>query len=103
MKLPKAWMIILCFLSISIMSFSGTNLVFQAEVAKENDMYVFYLSEPTSEYEVLGEIRSGPVWFGIPSEMLHSVTRRARKKYDNAEGVIFLDKNMRRASVIKFK
>ena len=103
MKINKALIIVLCLLSVSLMGFSYKSMAGKAEVATERDIYVFYMSEPTAEYEVLGEVGSRPVWVDLPSELVSSVTRKAQKRYKDAEGVIFLDRNMRRASVIKFK
>lgn len=102
MKLTQCFSVFFGLLALSVAGLAADPQPDQGKVQVENELYVFYLSEPTAAYEELGEVSPGLVWWGLPSELVRSVTRRARRKFDGAQAVIFLDKDMRRGKVIRF-
>lgn len=78
-----------------------------AEVNRLNGMAVFIESEPIMEYEVLGDVRYDGT-FGITGqyqEARDALIKKAKKKYNNADGIIirFCNNCTDRADVNKFK
>ena len=90
---------------IAVLSFRpGENTKDLAHVNQQSGLYVFLESRPASDYTVLGTVKkTGLVWNGKAKEMREIMVRRAKKDYDDAEGIIFDDIAMDHATVIKFK
>jgi len=75
-----------------------------ARVTKYQGLYVFMQCQPLGEYQELGTVKkTGIVWNGDPTEMYETLVKKAKKNYDDAQGIIFDDVKMEHATVIKFK
>lgn len=71
---------------------------------KENSLYLFVNSAPKNIYESLGSVKVGITLTGSYSELKNSLISKAKKKYPEAEGLIFnTENNCESAEVIKFK
>ena len=106
----KKYFIIIPFVVIALCSFKFAYDVRKntAEVAKEEGLFVFVDSEPVTPYEKLGTVGGGT--FAVVMNPQYSVVkkalvRKAKEKFENADGVIlYLNSNGKdRADVIKFK
>ena len=76
-----------------------------AEVSKIEGFYIFTDSKPTMPYDSLGDVDLGIV-SGTQYETIRTnLIKRARKKYQTADGIILsLNKNgLDKCNVIKFK
>jgi hypothetical protein len=60
-----------------------------AEVEKYQGIYMFIESEPVSEYEVLETVKIGMTMMGTLTEIKEKAVKKARKKQDDFDGLIF--------------
>lgn len=74
-----------------------------ATVEKIDGLYVFMLSEPINEYEVLGTIKKRIALTGQPREMLNSMIKKAKKQYPQSDAIIFTAVAMDELKAIQFK
>lgn len=100
-----------CFFLIIICKIDATAQINLAEVNKINGFYIFVDSRPTSDYDVVGEvkadetdkdiIRSG----GQYSDVRDNIIRNARMANYGADGLIFtfINGGTDKALILKFK
>ncbi len=74
-----------------------------AEVEQIQGLYIFLKSKPVMEYEVIGSEKTTVALKGNPQELLNIALKKAKKDYQNAEGIIFTNEDMDRYDYIKFK
>jgi hypothetical protein len=60
-----------------------------AEVEKYQGLYMFIESEPVLEYELLGTVKLGVTWIGTIDEIKERMTKKAKKKFPEGDGLIF--------------
>jgi hypothetical protein len=77
----------------------------KAIVIFDQGLYIFILSQPTSQYDYLGTVKKSPMgtWVGFPREMYNGLIQKMKKKYPQADGLIISDIKMRKADAIKLK
>ena len=74
-----------------------------ARVDKKQNMYIFIMSEPVAEYEYLGSEKKTVTWTGQPDELFNSVMKKVKKRYPEANGIIFTTMDMDKVDVIRLK
>lgn len=76
-----------------------------AEVKKTEGFYIFSDSKPVMPYDSLGVVELGLVSGTQYQSIKSNLIKRARKKYSNADGLIFdlNNKDLDKCIVIKFK
>jgi hypothetical protein len=76
-----------------------------AEVNKVEGLYIFTDSKPVMPYDSIGTVELGFVSGTQYESIKANLIKRARKKYPNADGLIFnlKKKGLDNCSVIKFK
>ncbi len=76
-----------------------------AEVEQRQGVYVFYKGQkPVGDYEYLGTVESGAVIKNYKlSYLVPLMIERTKKKYPNADAVIFVEEDLWKCDAIKFK
>ncbi len=95
--------------AIALVSFSAftyrTLAVKTAEVEQRQGVYVFYKGQkPTGNYEYIGTVESGAMIKNYKlSYLVPLMIERTKKKYPNADAVIFVEEDLWKCDAIKFK
>lgn len=81
---------------------SATTDKSQGTVTSQKGVYIFLLCKPSAENEYLGTVEKF-----IPADtqeyQIEEMVDKAKKKYPNAQGIVFSSLKLDRADVIKFK
>ncbi len=82
-----------------------TMAVKTAEVEQRQGVYVFYKGQkPTGNYEYLGPVESGAMIKNYKlSYLVPLMIERTKKKYPNADAVIFVEEDLWKCDAVKFK
>jgi hypothetical protein len=98
----KANILILVALFLMASTYTESQKPNMALVEKVNGLYVFVKSEPVMKFEKLGTVKvaffSGSNKAGY---LLEHLTSRAKENYSNCNAIIFTDKDLMEATVIK--
>lgn len=97
-------------LTILIFSVTFTSMMVTTETTKATatvnqieGVYVFIQSKPVTPTDYMGTVKKSVSWTGKPDEMLNSMIKKAKKEYPSCEAIIFVDNDMDKVDVIKFK
>jgi hypothetical protein len=76
-----------------------------AEVEQRQGVYVFYKGQkPVGNYEYMGTVESGAMIKNYKlSYLVPLMIERTKKKYPNADAVIFVEEDLWKCDAIKFK
>jgi membrane protease subunit (stomatin/prohibitin family) len=74
-----------------------------ASCEKRKGVYVYILSTPKNNYEVIGSVKKVLTWSNRNEELLSELINKAKKDFNNCDGIIISDISMDKADVIKFK
>ena len=100
--LSAVFVVAVIFFSLGFKSAPGENNV--AKVNRVDGVYVFIESQPANDYDVLGTVKkTGFTLGGTIQEQYKVMTRRCRKDYPDADGIIFDDISLEHGTCIKFK
>lgn len=66
-------------------------------------LFVFVDSKPTDQYEVIGENKIYIIWSGTAKAIQKKHIRKIKRKFPNANGIIWSTEETEIATVIKFK
>jgi hypothetical protein len=95
---------IVSFISLSAFTYRVVSTK-TAEVEQRQGVYVFYKGQkPVGNYEYLGTVESGAMIKNYKlSYLVPLMIERTKKKYPNAEGIIFVEEDLWKCDAIKFK
>ena len=105
--MKKSLSIIGITLLVVLMSFvNSTNYELKqstADVEQYQGVYIFIHSKPASTYEYIATEKTEVVWSAKASEAINAMVKTVKKKYPNANGIIFTDENLWKADAILIK
>jgi hypothetical protein len=76
-----------------------------AEVEQRQGVFVYYKGQkPIGNYEYLGTVESGALIKNYKlSYLVPLMIERTKKRYPNVEGIIFVEEDLWKCDVVKFK
>jgi hypothetical protein len=74
-----------------------------ADVESYQGVYIFIHSKPVMEYDYKGTCKLAVTWSAKASEAINAMTKKVKKDFPDADGIIFTDENLWQADAVKFK
>jgi hypothetical protein len=99
----KNHLILFATFSICFFSFKQISPKAAANVEQRQGIYVFVLSKPATDYQVLGTVKKGFSISGQPNELLDAQIKKVLKEFPQANGIIYSSLDMDRANVVRIK